>query len=285
MKNLKKYESFVDIDSSKGLTENEFNSLLSEKCSQFDWNDKPIFRCLTSESYKKYAFINSSESYRTYTHDGKQYRASMASPFGNYAYTVLMNHLPCWKDYPKRQLICSTSMNLFQGSNYLYRVIPFDGSKWGIVPKDDIHGIMISKTELAKNLINLKMTRYIQDFTDLSNAFNYGWKKFVTDWDGLLKFCKMVDTSKTPWEKSESPAKPLTIEMLNELFTPEKFGFDCMDYDEFKNCKLPNENRETYVATSHNENGHEVWTDSNVLLCRVNIDYRREKDPSSTKYI
>src|SRR5574343_189835 len=63
----------------------------------------------------------------------KNYESMFSIPKDNY-YTMLINHLDVWKDYPKRELICSLKPR-FGGE---YRIIPFDGSKWVIVPKHDI---------------------------------------------------------------------------------------------------------------------------------------------------
>jgi len=72
---------------------------------------------------------------------GKPRKSAYAK--GNY-YTLLMDNLPSWKQYPKRSQSLIMSSSHTKASEYtfspntLYIVFPYDGSKIGVAPEDDI---------------------------------------------------------------------------------------------------------------------------------------------------
>src|SRR5271168_3608736 len=55
-------------------------------------------------------------------------------------YTLLMDNLPAWKEYPKRSrsLVCSTSSDRAASYGNVYLVLPFNGARIGICPEYDI---------------------------------------------------------------------------------------------------------------------------------------------------
>jgi hypothetical protein len=308
LKYFKLYENF-NLNENKSLTKEEFERILQEKCSDFKWEDRPIYRSISSND--SYLYVNSSywSPKNSYKHDGVTYRKSMQGGYGkNYLHTPLINHLNSWSSYPKRQLICSTSMRTFMGyKNNLYRVIPFNGSNWGIVPNFDMHNIELSYefSKLLSVLIGNKINQNI-DINNISqlnmiripkskeeliypdDPINFEtWMKSaaagsaisIEDWEDVLEFCSKVDTADNSWVFSENPKKPLTIDVLNTLFSPESMGIKKMSYLEYKNSfgNLPSyENKEnTYnddekiYDLKEPTPGHEIWTDSNVLLIRV----------------
>jgi len=314
MKYLRFYENF-NLTKNKTLTKEEFQKILEERCSDFKWEDRPIYRSIASNN--SYLYINSSIHKNSYTQDGITYRKSMQSGYGrNYLHTPLMNHLNSWNSCPKRQLICSTSARTFMGyQNNLYRVIPFNGSNWGIVPNFDIHNCKLSD-EFSKLLSGLLSNITNQDFninyisqlniirTPKSkdellypeygiNYSNYistapsGAAESIEDWKDVLNFCSKVDTSGGDWVFSESPSKPLTIDILNKLFTPASVGIKKMSYLEYKNSfgslppyeydgKIFSDDKKIYDSEEPNP-GHEIWTDSNVLLVKASVADRLMK--------
>lgn len=278
---IKLFENFISLSRNKSLNKKQFEQILNEHCSDFKWTDRPIYRSFRCED--DYYFQNAWSHEKTYKHDGVNYRMSMQSE-NNYPYTILMNHLPSWKDYPKRQLICSTSMRGFYPmKNYLFRVIPFNNSKWGIVPNFDIHNAELDK-KLADSLSKLfseKLKRKIdiKIFMDLIHIGN------ISNFNDLLNFCKQIETEGRDWTFSKNPRKPLTMEMLNELFSPELMKFQKMNYSDYikSEFKLPDyryhdkwdnkvlhftDSPKIYDVGGKPDPGHEIWTDSNVLLIK-----------------
>ena len=296
---IKLFENFVDLSKNSTLTKKQILEIIEENCSDFKWSDRPIYRSIKSNQL--YLYQNAWDHPKTYTHDDVEYRMSMQSTSTkNYSYTLLMNHLDCWKGYPKRQLICSTSMRHFKrGENLLFRVIPFNGSKWGVVPHFDIHNTLLDN-ELSKNLSELltnefKVVVTIQKLMDLvligipqslsvpiipKHILTNGKTKPINSWSDLLEFCSKVDTSTDTWTFSDNPKQPLAIEMLNRSFSPGSMNFKKMTYSEYINSKLPDYVYNDYWSGTKTEYtdsdkiydvknpdpGHEIWTDSNVLL-------------------
>ena len=129
---MKTYKKFLEkvndrgygIPETKSLSKGEFFDLLKD-CDSIDGNYLRIYRSvdLTDNFY----FINNENFERRSAYSSNQY-------------TLWINHHEEWKDYPKRNLICSINYTRFFGSNN-YVVIPFKNSKWGIVPDDDIQDI------------------------------------------------------------------------------------------------------------------------------------------------
>lgn len=109
-----------------GLENDEAINIIKDKCSDWNYNDLPIYRG-TDLSFD-YILINPSE--RT--------RKSANARFN--IYTTLIDNSPYWKEYPKRSksLICTLDKNKAINYGYNYRVIPFDNSKWGICENSDI---------------------------------------------------------------------------------------------------------------------------------------------------
>jgi len=305
MKHLTNFFGFrINEENEKSkLTKQQFNQILEEHCSDFKWTDRPIYRSIRSK--EMYHYQDAYDFPKTYTHDGVNYRKSMQSNSKiSYLHNILMNHLSSWSDYPKRQVICSTSRRTFKlAENYLYRVIPFNSSKWGVVPHFDMHnvkldehlsillsGLINSKLELTKPLsiedISYMPLIRIPDDSNLhlkyKNVSSYTDSlKGINSYNDLLEFCKKVDTSSDTWVFSSNPKKPLTIQMLNLLFSPQNMNFQKMSYSEYINSKLPDYTYRWNVTTTkytdsdkiYNVNnpdpGHEIWTDSNLLLIRV----------------
>jgi hypothetical protein len=87
-----------------------------------------------------------------------------------------------WKDFPKRQLICSYGYRRMFGSHN-YVVIPYKNSKWGIVPEHDIqsveniyqiNGLNISDksySELVSDLEKNDILDYLVDMEPYKNGF------------------------------------------------------------------------------------------------------------------
>ena len=112
----------------------EIIQLFKDNCKEFLFDDTKIFRSVNIN--KKWLKWNKSLTKSTYLYKGKKFRNS-AYMNGENTYTFIINHTEPWKNYPKRELICS--LNTIRAfSNSFYRVIPYDNTKWGVVPSNDI---------------------------------------------------------------------------------------------------------------------------------------------------
>lgn len=104
------------------LTKSQFDDLLKTHCTQFSFNDKPIYRGivgLESDYYK----IDPTLYIR---------KSARSSNFFN----VIVSNSPFWNHIPSREksIICTINIKLARsyGEGHVYRIIPFDNSKWGL---------------------------------------------------------------------------------------------------------------------------------------------------------
>ena len=145
-------------------------------------------------------------------------------------YTILINNLPAWKDYPKRAIVGSTGFNkaMFYGNN-LYIMLPFDGSKIAICPSMDIFG---SFSVGGANYFNTFLHNLTKSYLNRVGK-NIPYKrleKFLKSIDKTeyYKFCKTSHsniqyTIRDIWDKSS--AKTL-FDLFNDYcFNPKKEGF------------------------------------------------------------
>jgi len=129
MKYLQTYEERGFSESSLSINEDEFLKLFRENCKKFSFDDMPIIKEHTYNAINT-GYGHQGDNFKSYyMHWGKKYRHSAYSPN---TYTLLINHLKAWRLFPSRNVICSTQrININPNP---FRVIPYDNSKWGIVP-------------------------------------------------------------------------------------------------------------------------------------------------------
>ena len=103
------------------LSKDEANNIIKENCKDFNRNDKQIFRGIYLPK-------------QPYLIDPKKHHRLSANA-DNY-YNMLIDNSVLWKDYPKRKHSLIGTFAKFQAIPYgtIFRVIPFDGSKFGVVP-------------------------------------------------------------------------------------------------------------------------------------------------------
>lgn len=100
-----------------------------------------LARCTEWKTYYTdiYRGIASSKPFHV-VHPAEHKRRSIQTE--NY-YTLIIDNDPQWSAFPKRSksIICSTSYTSakgYSGGGTPYKIIPFDGSQWGICPDSDI---------------------------------------------------------------------------------------------------------------------------------------------------
>jgi len=100
-------------------------------------------------------------------------------------YTLLMDNLPQWREYPKRSksIICTTSIDTAHRYSdkecSLYVVIPKVGSKIGVCPYSDIwmsfyeFDTLVAFNHVINHLLSLTDIRFIDDINDIWSLFTY----------------------------------------------------------------------------------------------------------------
>ena len=204
-----------------------------------------------------------------YTTDPRKgYR--MSANTSNY-YTLLMDNLPVWKDYPKRSrsLICST--NWFKAKRYgnLYIVLPLNGAKFGVCPSHDIWDTDI-EPNFSFNAVNayygeqeLSESSYPEFLRGLVHT-SYNFYDSISDLEeSHIKhhFAMSVNNAATEQEMEK---------VLSTYYNPQRLGFKLLPINEIPSRKT----------------SREVWTDSpsylintesnfykKYILPRIRIDY------------
>ena len=179
-------------------------------------------------------------------------------------YTLLIDNLPEWKQYPKRSrsVICSVDVPQSPGSENVYYVFPVKGSKVGVCPRGDIWW-SFQKT-LGKDYLLNTWNIY---FGYLLNFLLDGLRMFDVSWDvlktAIVSANKIRDKSyddflayiysfrrhlKDPeWSKSFFEGEDL-LKLLRRIFDPRTNGFKLV------------------TIGSKMRSGAEVWTDGKCLL-------------------
>lgn len=174
-------------------------------------------------------------------------------------YTLLMDNLPQWKNYPKRSksIICSSDKKTSYDYGTLYRVFPFDTAKIGVCPSEDI---WVSFEPDIENLATLnEELYYIAKALELEDRLlsvdTYSEFMWVcNEIDRLKKYIQVDEIQITTLVLydyiSEFDAKLLP--MLEKALDPKKHYFEL----------------ETPKSISLYGSDKEIWTDSKSILIR-----------------
>jgi hypothetical protein len=192
-------------------------------------------------------------------------RASAYATF-NY-YTLLMNNLPSWSTYPKREIICSTDIDKAEQYGDVYVVFPYDGAKIGICPDRDV---FTSFPPDSMRGFNIALNTMVQHFTSKSQIKSWGTLSTLLkkinkenikiylnseDYDDC-NYQSLINFMIITWNRS--PDKTLFDFLNNQYLNPEKNDFRLVTH-------IP--------GMSGLPEDREVWTDSKcVLVHETNID-------------
>ncbi len=155
---------------------------------------------------------------------------------GSNYYTLLLDNLSSWKQYPKRSksIICTTDKHKAEDYGSAYIVLPKDGSKIGVCPDDDI---FTSFKYLFSKSQNSYMGEWSTDMSALST--NLGLKNSDKNWKSILKLFKTLDDTDTSgvnwWPKYLSGGD--SLKTMEDLLDPRKNKFalkksgDILPYD------------------------------------------------------
>ena len=264
---IQKYFKLFESTRSVELEQDEFIRILKDKCKEFISNPFIIQRnkeIKFGKNILKYSYIDPKK------HNRNQLRSYDGSGVvGNYS-LLLMDNLESWSSYPKRggSIIGVTGAreNLEFGE-YVYVIIPFDGSKFGVSPHSDTWGVMNADLISFDDFFSwsfydegISDSSYNQMLTDLYNLYQSNNIKYETSRVGTI--FKYLD--KNNCSDINSMEK-----LLSEYFSPSKM----MNFKGLKPYKLMSYD-ELIKINEHNE----VWTDSECLVLFIKkITFTKDK--------
>lgn len=246
-KKMKSYKYFILEKNlwtgTEQITKNQAKEVFKQFCTEVDLeNDTKIIRVV--DNIKQKCFLI----------DPSKYERRSANTL-NY-YTLVLNNAPNWKEYPKRKLICAIGNNYWIDDEFVteeeaFRIIPFDGSKWGVCSKYDIW-------DSFSYLESMGMCP--------TDDFNYILNNMI---DAETYEEMMVELDKLPPVFSDFPNKldlyfskhpdMLKSEAVLDLLDPNKNGFRLVDYKS--------------LAKFSPKSNNEVWTDSKCLMVPLTSNF------------
>jgi len=289
LETYEKYIKYVDVVpwlKNRELSKSQFEKMYKDKFSHVDLeNDKPIYRSINFN--KPYLFLR-----RT-----KVDRASANA--GNH-YTLLMNNLPSWNDYPKRTHICSNVK--FEFNSVVYRVLPLKDAKIGVLPTDDLHSIFFHLVEGGKffkpyeidsffyvykfykgNMrlmtdvgVETSGRKRLYDILENVDGWKYpiietnSWNEMQYSMSDYLEYLNTINIkSRVLKEFFEDFKSMFDVNKVNDILDPKKFNILSLSYDEYKNKDLgKNIGEQLYERSDYM---HEIWLDGDILLIREDL--------------
>ena len=252
-----RFETYLTEGRSKPLKEEDFIKLIKsgkydDAIKGFDKKQGILYRGVMDSKHIPYSIIDPTK--------GRLRRSANTSN----EYTLLMDNLPEWKDYPKRSrsLICTTDKWYADGFGDLKIVLPVNGAKLGVCTSEDLwDSFMLIFPELRASEMD-SFNRRLQEI--IGDDFDKNWttlRKQINKFDkGEVDFY-VSGQWQTLIDKHGSLMKALRY-----LLDPK--------------------NNEFYLSQIGNDlpRSGEVWTDSPCLLVTVDtpndviekIDYIKE---------
>jgi hypothetical protein len=197
----------------------------------------------------------------------------VSSPYGEYGiikptterpsantynfYTLIINNDPSWKQFPKRQVICTTDPQTADGYGNIYLVLPVDGAKIGICKTNDIWDSLTYKNLWADD-INDEIYRIIRDKEKLIP------KNIQTD----FKFFKKTMSEMTRDKLKEKPLDKRNVIYSDFIDSNYKNLYDFLVKEAF--TPVRNQFKVQNIKNFSIKGFNEVWTDSECVL--IDID-------------
>lgn len=222
------------------LNQDQYLDILENYCTQYSEENSKIYRALKSRTNKK-----SAPFYYI-----KPVKGSRVSRNSFNFHTLIINNHPLWKDYPNRDVICTTRLKTATlYGNTIYEVIPFDNSKIGISPTYDIWKAFM------KNYDNpsLKIYQIIRNTVNLSEKtikerLQYDYNDFIHLAMGISK--DMILKSGKLTESDLQGCNTLYDYLIKEI-NPKDFILETYH----KGIELPSDS--------------EVWLDNFCLMKKI----------------
>jgi hypothetical protein len=237
---------------SKELTEREAGELLNKHCHEsirsYEKGNR-IYRGVNVLRNDEYRFI-----------DPKKFKRKSKNTTNHY--TELMDHLPSWRQYPKRSqsIICSTSYEYARGfGTNLYAVFPYDGAKIGVCPSQDLW-------------TSFRVIVNYSGYYDM-DGFNKNLRIIMKDFLGIKKLPSDFNQMKKVFAEFDKMMKDDTVR--EQLFMEQSLFRDFYEGNmlEFLNIIMDPDNNGFYLAKSGDllPPHREVWTDSKSILVAADV--------------
>jgi hypothetical protein len=248
-----KFNQYLNEGRSQHLIGSDAIEKIEKNCSDILKNYKgsktQIWRGIEG-AYSDYLFVDGAQS--------AELRRSR-NAYYNY-YTLLLDNLPSWKDYPKRSksIICSTSGSTAEMYGDIYMVFPYNNIKIAVAPEPDI---WISFQEVG--------FESLEDFNYMINIILEKWARkvahgrFDKHWKQLEYALKSLSE---PLKKLKEIPQPGT--QLGEFIKQLKNTSNPIKY--LDNILNPKRNKFKLITPKDNiiKNDRECWLEGPAILVR-----------------
>ena len=202
-------------------------------------------------------------------------------------YTLLVDNMPSWINYPKRSksIICTTDHYKPRSYGTTFVVIPLESmASFGVCPENDFwysfrDGLKVEYMSYFNNSI-CRMAGLISDsnsFPAKDNILATGiaYPSYNLTYEQLMQFFDVVDNN-----KQFMRSNPPVINALENIFS-DCINGDAKIHDVLMQQMTPTANKfsllEYYKNSSELPENREVWTDSKCLLIRLD-EFELKKD-------
>ncbi len=207
----------------------------------------------------------------------KKHRRKSAYVGSNY-YTLLMDNLPSWKQYPKRRESIVGTTNPSKAYEYadkgrIYVVFPKDGAKIGVCPDDDIFTSFNYFMTLVRKG---SLAGWSRDFVLLDKVIS--GKRSDNSWKSLKSLFTKIDAYSLGVSAKDKEVIETIKRFRHEFLLDPKKSINAMD-----TVMSPSKNKFTLKKSGDILPSYrEVWTDSECVLLSANtfrefIDMEKEK--------
>lgn len=250
------YSTYENKTRSVPLKEDEFLSILKNKCKNWYNNPKPLVR-----------FKHNVDHHSIFSKINPKLSTRKSLNRHNYN-TMLMDNLPSWSEFPKRSesiIFYNKIIGSMSGAsgfgNKFYFVIPFDSAKIAAAPSDDLWN--------SKNKdISLSFDESFSEMLDTIGAPDNNYEEFIrymnkTDPKDLKsRGLESYLFSKIHKEYNRYKENDFNtfMDFFNYLLRPNNFkrDFDNKNQDGYEVLD--------YTQTINKKHKLECWTDSECLL-------------------
>lgn len=183
-------------------------------------------------------------------------------------YTPIINEHLSWSNFPKRNIICSTSITTAKPYGELYWVFPYDNTKLGLCLKDDIweswdifkkyKSLFYNSSDFNMDLVILFNDCFgekIKGFDNLIQLKNICSKYTKED---IIKHNKFINETFIDIIEKNMKEKETIYDFLIKIYNPDKFNV--IDYKKI-----------------NNNDDKEIWFDGKaILISHLNIKIIKE---------
>ena len=260
---IKKFQKNTNI-----LSLDEAVDFAIENCQEYLNKPLVIYRGIT-ERYDKNKTLNDMKNIdyfygdpiRRFSRDNKNF------------YNLIIDNHKSWRGYPKRQKSFSCSLDgTYLGDTY-YRVIPIDGSFWGVCPKDDMfRSFYEGLKDCRTNQINIFFNGLEQTFELKSDSNYYQLKKDLENtkrrWQDRISYHSeiIIDFLKLKLIDNKT-----VFDIVVDVMYPVTNGFHKLSYKDM--CESDKYNI-LWSNSNETTNTLECWTESKCLFIERSKYYK-----------